>query len=156
MHYHKEQKSLPYSPLQIYDIVADIKSYPEFLPWIVAARILSENDNEITAELVIRFKTITSKYTSHVQLEKPKSSDDGGKITVRLIEGPFKYLSNEWIFIPQDGGCIVDFTVDFAFHSTMLEKIIGKLFSKAINKMTLSFEDRAKKLHSTTRHSHSK
>lgn len=139
---HAEQRRLPYGAEQLFDLVADVERYPEFLPWCVGARIRERTDNTITADLLIGFRMIRERFTSKVVLDRP------GRIDVAYSEGPFRYLTNHWLFIPQeDGSCVIDFFVDFEFHSRMLQKIIGMLFNEAVRRMVGAFESRARALY---------
>jgi coenzyme Q-binding protein COQ10 len=139
---HAERRKLPYSAEQLFDLVADVERYPEFLPWCVGARIRERRDNVIVADLLIGFRMIRERFTSKVVLDRPR------RIDVAYSEGPFKYLDNHWIFLPQeDGGCIIDFHVDFEFRSRMLQKIIEVLFNEAVRRMVSAFEARARKLY---------
>ncbi|MHA1598365.1 MAG: type II toxin-antitoxin system RatA family toxin [Alphaproteobacteria bacterium] len=135
---HAEIKTLPFSPEQMFDLVADVNSYPDFLPWCVATRIRSSSDTEMVADMVIGFKLLREKFTSHVNLNRPR------RIDVEYKNGPFKYLENHWIFEEAEGGgCRVDFHVDFEFRSRLLEKAIGKVFTEAVHRMVAAFEKRA-------------
>jgi coenzyme Q-binding protein COQ10 len=139
---HAEKKLLPYSQEQLFDLVADIERYPEFLPWCVGARIRERNGNEIVGDLLIGYKMVRERFTSRVVLNRP------GRIDVSYSEGPFKYLTNHWTFIPQpDGGCLIDFYVDFEFRSKMLQKIMGMFFNEAVKRMVGAFETRAHQLY---------
>jgi len=139
---HAERRKLPYSAEQLFDLVADVERYPEFLPWCVGARIRERRDNVIVADLLIGFRMIRERFTSKVVLDRPR------RIDVAYSEGPFKYLDNHWIFLPQeDGGCIIDFHVDFEFRSRMLQKIIEVLFNEAVRRMVSAFEARSRKLY---------
>ena len=140
---HAEQRILPYRPDQLFDLVADIQRYPEFLPWCVAARIRSRTEEEVVADLVIGFKMIRERFTSRVKLDRPNL-----RIDVAYTEGPFRYLNNHWVFeaLP-DGTTRLDFFVDFEFRSVMLQKIIGVLFNEAVRRMVGAFEGRAKALY---------
>lgn len=144
--HHLEHDS-PYTCKQLFDMVADIKSYPEFLPWASAARILKENKSELEAELVINFKAFSSSYISHVALNPPKNKNGECSINVELIEGPFEHLVNNWKFKPAKQGSEIIFDIDFAFKSKILEKMIGGVFDKATIKMLGAFEQRADKLY---------
>lgn len=146
---HKESRHLPYSPKQLFDLVADVEKYPEFLPWCVAARINKRMENILHADLVIGFKTFRESYTSHVTLLEPTSPDGLYEVRARLVHGPFSHLMNDWVFRPgKIGGTDIDFSVDFKFKSAMLEAIIGQFFDNAIHKMVTAFEERAKVLYS--------
>ena len=142
---HSEKRRLPFSADQLYALVADVESYPKFLPWCVASRIRERHvEGDVVVELsdlVIGFKMLREKYTSKVTLRQ-------GRIDVAYIEGPFKYLNNHWIFIPQeDGSCVIDFFVDFEFRSRMLQSVMGSLFNEAVKIMVGAFEKRAHQIY---------
>lgn len=138
---HAEQRVLPYTPEQMYNLVADIEQYPKFLPWCLAARIRKRDGNVIVADLVIGFKMVRERFTSRVVLE-PKH-----RIDVEYIQGPLRHLNNHWEFQPHDDGCLIDFYVDFEFRSAMLQKLIGTLFNEAFRRMVVAFEARARELY---------
>ncbi|HEV2548879.1 MAG TPA: type II toxin-antitoxin system RatA family toxin [Stellaceae bacterium] len=139
---HAEQRRLPYSAEQLFDLVADVERYPEFLPWCLAARIRERKENTITADLLIGFKMVRERFTSRVVLDRAH------RIDVSYAEGPFRYLNNHWTFLPQDdGSAIIDFYVDFEFRSRMLQRIIGMLFNEAVRRMVGAFEARARQLY---------
>lgn len=139
---HTEQQFSPYSPQQLFDLVADVEKYPEFLPWCRAARILERKDGEFLGELVISFAHFSESYVSRVVLDPPHG------IEVTMVRGPFEHLSNSWKFTPENGGTRIDFSLDFKFRSRVLEKLIGGLFSKATAKMVSAFKARADVLYS--------
>jgi coenzyme Q-binding protein COQ10 len=139
---HAEKKVLPYTPEQLFDLVADVERYPEFLPWALASRIRSREGDVITADLMIGFKMFRERFTSRVVLDRPD------RIDVSYAEGPFKYLNNHWHFEPMaGGGTCIDFFVDFEFRSAILQKLIGLLFNEAVRRMVAAFEARAKQLY---------
>lgn len=138
---HAEQRLLPYTPEQMYALVADIERYPEFLPWCIAARIRERRTDFICADLVIGFGLVRERFTSNVKLDPP------GRVDVTYAEGPFRYLNNHWSFERVPGGCRVDFFVDFEFKSRMLQKLIEMLFGEAVRRMVAAFEGRARKLY---------
>jgi coenzyme Q-binding protein COQ10 len=138
---HAEKKVLRYTPEQLFDIVADVRRYPEFLPWCVGARVLSRSETELTADLTIGFKVFRETFRSQVTLERP------GHIHVRYLNGPFRYLNNHWRFTPVQGGTEVDFFVDFEFNSRLLQALIGTVFNEAVRVMVRAFERRAMALH---------
>jgi len=139
---HAEKKLLPYTREQLFDLVADIERYPEFLPWCVGARIRERKDNEIVGDLLIGYKMVRERFTSRVVLSRPD------RIDVSYSEGPFKYLNNHWLFLPQnDGQCLIDFYVDFEFRSKMLQKIMEMFFNEAVKRMVAAFEARAHELY---------
>lgn len=139
---HAERRRLPYSQEQLFDLVASVERYPEFLPWCIATRLKTKSDALLVADMVIGFKVFREKFTSRVELERP------GLITVSYTDGPFKYLTNHWRFIPmEDGSCEIDFYVDFEFRSRLLQKAIVAVFSEAVKKMVGAFETRARQLY---------
>ncbi|MDZ5647847.1 MULTISPECIES: type II toxin-antitoxin system RatA family toxin [Nitrospirillum] len=139
---HAEKRVLPYTPEQLFQLVADVEKYPEFLPWAVAARIRRREGNTFWADLVIGFKMVRERFTSKVVLSEP-----GRRIDVAYTEGPFHYLNNHWIFEPHPDGCLLDFYVDFEFRNVILQKIIGALFGEAVRRMVAAFETRAHQLY---------
>ncbi|HVL29549.1 MAG TPA: type II toxin-antitoxin system RatA family toxin [Sphingomicrobium sp.] len=145
---HSEIKHLPYSPEQLFDLVADVARYDEFLPWVVAVRIRSSSETETVADLVVGFNAFKERFTSRVRKERPS------RIEVDYIEGPLKYLHNEWRFEPAaDGGTDVHFSVDFAFRSRIFEALAGQMFDRALRRMIGAFETRAAALYGISRSS---
>ena len=145
---HSETKFLPYTPEQLFDLVADIASYDEFLPWVVAVRIRSSSETETVADLVVGFNAFKERFTSRVKKERPD------RIVVDYVEGPLKYLHNEWRFEPAaDGGTNLGFAVDFAFKSRIFEALAGQMFDRALRRMTGAFETRAAALYGISKSS---
>ena len=139
---HAEKRHLPYTPEQLFDLVAGVERYPEFLPWCKACRITRRQNDVFFADLVVAFKMFRERFTSKVRLI-PKTGVD-----VEYIDGPFRYLNNHWRFeADENGGCIVDFYVDFEFRSRVLQKLIGLLFEEAVRRMVGAFEARAAQLY---------
>jgi coenzyme Q-binding protein COQ10 len=138
---HAEQRVLPYTPEQLFTLVADIERYPEFLPWCVGARIKERQANLIVADLIIGFRVFRERFTSRVSLDRPR------RIDVAYADGPFRYLNNHWVFEKVPGGCRIDFFVDFEFKSRLLQRVIEVLFSEAVRRMVGAFEKRARDLY---------
>jgi coenzyme Q-binding protein COQ10 len=140
---HAEKRQLQFTAEQMFDLVADIERYPEFLPWCVGTRIRSRDGNEVAADMIIGYKMFREQFTSNVTLARP------GRIDVTYSEGPFKYLTNHWIFMPAGGGqsCLIDFYVDFEFRSKVLQKLIGAVFDRAVRIMVQAFETRAEAIY---------
>lgn len=138
---HAETKLLPYTPEQLFELVADVAKYPEFLPWCVASRIRSRHGAVFFADLVIGFKMIRERFTSKVTLSRPD------RIDVVYTDGPFHHLNNHWIFRPHPQGTEIDFYVDFEFRNKMLQTLIGALFGEAVRMMVSAFEKRAQQLY---------
>ena len=145
---HSETKHLPYTPEQLFDLVADIARYDEFLPWVVAVRITSSSETETVADLVVGFNAFKERFTSRVKKDRPH------RIDVDYVEGPLKYLHNEWRFEPAaDGGTNLCFAVDFAFKSRIFEALAGQMFDRALRRMTGAFETRAAALYGISKSS---
>jgi coenzyme Q-binding protein COQ10 len=145
---HSETKRLPYTPEQMYDLVADVADYPAFLPWTAAARIRSREDRGdhevVLADLVISFKVFREKFGSRVTLWPEKM-----QIDTAYIDGPFKYLESTWRFAPAEGGCEVQFEVDFEFRNRLLQGAAGMFFNEAMQRVVRAFERRAAELYSS-------
>jgi len=139
---HSERRVIKHSPQELYDLVANVRSYPEFLPWCMAARIRHEDRHRLEADLIIGFQVFRERFTSHVDL-----NPDQLEINVKYAEGPFKYLTNKWRFLPHPDGCEIDFYVDFEFNSRLLQSVIETLFTEAVRRMVKAFEDRADDLY---------
>ncbi len=137
MHHHKETRVLPYTPQQMFDLVADIEKYPEFLPWCTSAKIVERAEGEVSADVMIGYGPLHETYTSRVTLDRAK------RIEVVGIKGPFRYLNNTWEFSRAKGGCSVVFCIDFAFKSFLLQTMMGAVFHRAVAHMVTAFEDRA-------------
>ena len=142
MPHHHERRSLPHSAGQMYELVADVKRYPEFLPWVSAIRVRKDDDTEMLADMIVGFKSLRETFSSRV-VKTPKTS-----IIVDYLDGPMKHLHNAWTFedIPS-GGSIVDFTVDFSFRNRVFEALAGQFFDSALRKMTTAFIERADSLY---------
>ena len=135
---HSETKRLPYTPQQMFELVADVANYDKFLPWVSAVRVRSNSDTEMVADLIVGFSAFKERFTSRVTKQRPT------RILVDYIEGPLKYLKNEWRFEEAaDGGTDVHFSVDFAFRSRLFESLAGAMFDRALRRMTSAFEERA-------------
>ena len=139
---HAEKRALPYSPEQLFDMVADIERYPEFLPWCRAARITKREGNVVYSDMVIGFKMVRERFSTRVILDRPN------RIDVHYLTGPMHHLDNHWKFVAQpDGSCLVDFYVDFEFRSPLLRRLIGLLFNEAVRRMVGAFEIRARAIY---------
>ena len=139
---HSETRYLPYTPVQLFELVADVQRYGEFLPWVVAVRVGSSSERETIADLVVGFNAFKERFASRVVKDRPD------RICVDYVEGPLKFLHNEWTFDPAaDGGTNVAFSVDFAFKSRLFETLAGSMFDRALRRMTSAFEQRAAALY---------
>jgi coenzyme Q-binding protein COQ10 len=138
---HAEQRVLPYTPEQLFALIADIERYPEFLPWCVGARITERRPDLVVADLIIGFRMFRERFTSRVGFDPPR------RIDVTYADGPFRHLNNHWVFERVPGGCRIDFFVDFEFKSRLMQKVIEILFSEAVRRMVGAFEKRARDLY---------
>ncbi len=138
---HAEHKVLPYSPEQMFDLVADVGKYPSFLPWCAGARVKSHTETQLVADLTIGFGPFRESFTSRVELDRPH------QIQVKYEDGPFRYLNNNWTFEPNPKGCNVKFYVDFEFRSRMLQAAIGVVFNNAVRLMVNAFLKRAREVY---------
>ena len=143
---HSETRRLPYSAQQMYDLVADVARYPEFLPWCAAARIRStrtvDDHAVMEADLVISFKVFRERFGSRVRLWA-----DEKKIETSYLDGPFRHMHSTWAFRDVEDGCEVAFHVDFEFRNAILQSVIGLVFNEAMQRIVHAFEKRAEDLY---------
>lgn len=134
---HAEHRVVPFTAEQLFDLVADVGKYPQFLPWCVGAKVRSRTETEQVADLTIGFGPFRESFTSRVAMQRPDL------VRVRYENGPFRYLNNQWKFSPDPRGCRVDFFVDFEFRSRLLQAAIGAVFNEAVKRMINAFLKRA-------------
>ena len=139
---HSEKRLLPYTPVEMFDLVAAVEDYPKFLPWCLETVVRSRGDEAMVADMVIGFRMFRERFTTDVILNRPE------RIEVRYRKGPLRHLNNHWVFRPHgDGQCMIDFHVDFELRSRVLQKLIGVLFHEAFRRMVGAFEARARALY---------
>ncbi len=139
---HHETRHLPYSPEQMFDLVADVGRYAEFLPWVSAIRVRANSDTEMVADMIVGFKGLRETFTSRIQKVRPT------ELHVQYVDGPLDHLTNDWYFKPDgNGGCLVDFSVEFAFKNRVFQMLAGQVFDRALRKMIGAFEERAAALY---------
>ena len=142
---HNETRRLPYSPEQMFDLVADVQSYAEFLPWVTAVRVRSSSDTEMVADMIVGFKGLRESFSSRVHKKRPET------VHVDYLEGPLSHLSNDWHFRPDgEGGVLIDFEVDFAFKNKLFEIRAGQMFDKALRNRSGACEARADELYGSS------
>lgn len=144
---YRTSRCVPHSVTNMFDLVADVERYPEFVPLCDSIRVLGrseENGHEvITARMTIVYKLIRESFTTQVRLER-----DNQRILVSYIDGPFKYLENSWSFQPIDGGhCEIGFNLSYEFRSRMLQTVMGAVFDQAFRKFADAFEARADEIY---------
>ncbi|QFT77933.1 type II toxin-antitoxin system RatA family toxin [Erythrobacter sp. THAF29] len=138
----RETRRLPYSAEQMFDLVADVGRYKEFLPWVIATRVRSNSETEMVADMVVGFKSIRESFTSRVTKDRPREID------VHYIDGPLSDLDNVWTFRAIDeNNCEIDFCVDFEFRNRVFQALAGQYFDRAFRKMVAAFEQRAHDLY---------
>ncbi|WP_128892647.1 type II toxin-antitoxin system RatA family toxin [Erythrobacter sp. HKB08] len=141
----REHRKLPYTPEQIFDLVADVDSYPKFLPWVVATRVRSNSETEMVADMVVGFKSLRERFTSRVEKSRPN------RIVVHYVDGPMRNLDNSWqISATEDGVSEVDFCVDFTFKNRVFEAMAGQYVDRAFRKLMGAFEARAEELYGSS------
>lgn len=139
---HAERRSLPYTPEQMFDLVAGVNYYPEFLPWCIASRITRREGDIFYADLIIGYKMVRESFGSKVVLDRPH------EIRVEYTKGPMRYLNNRWVFEENgDGSCTIDFFVDFEFKNPIIQKLLEAFFHEAVKRMVGAFEARAVQLY---------
>ena len=140
-----ETRHLPYSAEQMFDLVADVRRYAEFLPWVVATRVKSDSDTEMVADMLVGFSALREKFTSRVHKRRP------AEIMVEYLDGPLSRLENRWTFAA-DGpdACRIEFSVDFTFRNAIFEKLAGQYLDRAFRKMVSAFETRAAALYGSS------
>ncbi len=136
-------RRVTFSPAQMFDLVADVEKYPEFLPLCEGLRVLSR-DKDLSNEVVVAamdvgYKAIRETFTSRVTLDR-------GALTVRadLVDGPFRQMENRWRFESTPEGCEVRFFITYEFKSMMLQMLVGAVFEQAFRRFAEAFETRAK------------
>ncbi len=140
-----EVRIMPWSAAQMYELVADVGRYSEFLPWVIATRVRSDSEGEMIADMLVGFSAIREKFTSRVVKQRP------GRIEVIYVDGPMRDLDNVWNFRDRDeGGCEVEFSVRFTFRNALFEKLAGQYFDRAFRKMVNAFEERAAALYGSS------
>ena len=148
---HRVTKVLPYTPAQLADLVADVRAYPEFVPWVTAMRTWSPREEApgvslIDAEAAVGFSFLKERFSTWVRHDR-----NAPMVEVGLIRGPFRSLRNRWEFHPEAGGTRVEFMIDFAFRSRLLDGMLQANFDRAVSKLMSCFEARAASLYGPKR-----
>jgi ribosome-associated toxin RatA of RatAB toxin-antitoxin module len=133
---------VPYSAHEMFVLVADIESYSQFLPWCGGSRILSRDEDSVTAAIEIAYSGVHKTFTTINRMQTDKM------IEMRLVEGPFKHLFGYWGFLALDErACKVSLDMEFEFSNAMLGLVMGPVFSRIANDLVDSFRRRAEQLH---------
>ncbi len=138
---------IPYSAAQMFDLVADVERYPEFLPWCIALRMLnsdlSDAGGKLRAEMIVSYKVFRERFKSDVALDAAAK-----KIDVHYLDGPFQRLHNQWRFEDRaDGGSTIHFFIEFEFRNIVLQSTARVVFEKAFARMSEAFVARADDLY---------
>ena len=136
-------RQVRHSPIEMFNLVADVESYPEFVPLCEDLRIRrrvqsGEGIETLVAEMSVGYKAIRETFATRVTLDEPRL-----RILVEYIEGPFSYLENRWTFRPDPAGCAVEFYIAYEFKSFALRMLMGAMFETAFRKFAEAFEARA-------------
>jgi coenzyme Q-binding protein COQ10 len=146
LHRHTVTRVLPYAPEQLFTLVGDVEAYPQFVPWITAMRTWNGRADAqvstVDAEAQVGFSFLREKFATRVRRDATALTVD-----VSLLYGPFKRLSNQWRFSPHEAGTTVEFVIDFAFKSKLLDAMLAANIDKAVTKLIGCFEDRAKAIY---------
>jgi coenzyme Q-binding protein COQ10 len=144
---HAVVRILPYTPAQLLDLVGDVRSYPEFVPWITSMRVWNERtdgegETSLDAEASVGFSFLRERFATRV-----KRDPHVQEITVSLLHGPFRTLLNRWRFRDDPKGTRVEFEIDFEFKSRLLQTLLAANFHHAVERLIGCFEDRARALY---------
>ena len=139
----RSSQSVPHSPVQMFDLVADVEQYPEFLPLCESLRVLrrsasGEGVETLVAVMSVGYKAIHESFTTRVTLDRPRL-----RILAEYVDGPFRYLENRWTFKPTPTGCDVEFFISYEFRSLTLSLLMGSVFDKAFRRFVTAFKERA-------------
>ena len=133
---------VPYTSDEMYVLVNDIESYPSFLPWCTEAKILSQQEESLTATLSMALGKIKQSFTTENTMQ------DGSRIDIQLIEGPFKHLSGYWRFIQEDEqSCHIHLHLHFEFKNKIIKQTLGRAFYKVMDTLVESFVQRAQQIY---------
>jgi coenzyme Q-binding protein COQ10 len=146
----RTKRFVPFTPRQMFDLVADVERYPEFLPLCEGLRIKersSESGHEVLrAEMDVGYGALHETFTSRVTLDV-----ETARVSVTYLDGPFQYLDNRWGFEPAPGGCTVDFYISYELKSLMLQMMVGAVFERAFRRFSEAFEQRAQQIYGASR-----
>jgi ribosome-associated toxin RatA of RatAB toxin-antitoxin module len=130
---------VPYSPAAMFDLVADVESYPEFLPGCTGSHLISREPGVMTASLSLRRGPLDATFTTRNRLDPPR------QVAMELLDGPFRFLTGEWRFVPLgEEGCKVELEVRFEFASRAKDLLLGPVFESTCNGLMDAFVARAR------------
>ena len=140
---HFEQRELPYTREQMFDLVAAVDKYAEFAPWCVKSRIHKwQGDDVFFADLIVGYKMFRERFSSKVILDNPD------EIYIEYQKGPLKNLTNKWAFKETSyGSCVIDFSVEFEFKNVAFQTLANVFFNEVLKRMMGAFEARAQEIY---------
>ncbi len=129
---------VPYTAAQMFALVDDIETYPEFLPWCTRTHVISRDQDEVRATIALSKSGVSKEFTTCNRIQQNKM------IEISLLEGPFKHLQGFWRFDPLgDEGCKISLDMEFEFASKMMSVVLGPVFSQIASSLVEAFEKRA-------------
>lgn len=148
---HRVTKVLPYQPADLAALVSDVRAYPEFVPWVTSMRTWGEREEApgvslIDAEAQVGFSFLKERFSTWVRHDR-----NAPRVEVGLIRGPFKHLKNRWEFFPDPAGTRLEFMIDFAFKSRLLDAMLHANFDRAVGSLIRCFEAEAKRRYGIAR-----
>lgn len=146
---HHVSKVLPYAPGQLAALVADVRAYPDFLPWVTSMRVWNAREEApgvslLDAEAGVGFAMLKERFSTWVRRDANRNM-----VEVGLIRGPFRHLKNRWEFHADPGGTRVEFMIDFAFRSRLLDMMLQANFDRAVDRLMQCFEAEARRRYAT-------
>ena len=146
------RRRVAHTAAQMFDLVADVERYPQFVPLCETLKVRSrsagpDGTEVVVADMTVSFKLVRERFTSRVTLDRPNQ-----KILVEYLQGPFSRLENRWTFEPQgEGACTVSFFIAYEFRSRMLAMLMGAMFDAAFQRFASAFERRADEIYGRSR-----
>ena len=146
---HRVTRVLPWTPAQLADLVADVEAYPRFVKWVTAMRVWNRREEAagvslIDAEAAVGFAVLKERFSTWVRHDRNLP-----RVEVGLLRGPFRHLKNRWDFVETPQGTRLEFMIDFAFRSPILNAMLNANFDLAVGKLIESFEAEAKRRYGT-------
>ncbi|MCD1635987.1 type II toxin-antitoxin system RatA family toxin [Martelella sp. FLE1502] len=143
----KTTRHVSHSADRMFDLVADVERYPEFLPLCEALTVRSSREKDgktlLIADMTVGYKGIRESFTTQVLLNQAER-----KIDVSYVDGPFRFLDNRWRFEPEgEGACAIQFYINYEFKNRILGAMMGSMFERAFRKFSEAFEARADEIY---------
>jgi coenzyme Q-binding protein COQ10 len=147
MPHFSTKRRVPHAATDMFDLVADVEKYPQFVPLCSALKVKSRTEKDgatvVVADMTVAYKIIRETFTSRVTLDRPDL-----RIFVEYLSGPFKRMQNRWRFVPVgEDSCEIEFFIDYEFRSRALAAVMGAVFDAAFRKFAVAFERRADEIY---------